>query len=299
MRGAGGTIPIEATLPAGCGWREEGHAVALQTRRWSCTPLGQTPRLERVTIDDPGPGEVRVAWWRRHLPHRSRLCGLCARPHRSCSATKAPGSSRPSARGRDLSGPVGEHVAISWHTPCGACRNCPRGPAGVLRGRCSARPRPRVRLGDTPLAVMLNVGALPLRRRAGSQRRPLRARHAVREGSAARLRRCDGPRRGAAPRQYPRRRRCRDHRLRRRRAQHRPGRTGARRHASSPSIATPTGSHSRRLRRDARHRGDQETIVEQVRALTEGRGVDHAFELVGRTDADRGLASPCWRAAAS
>lgn len=255
----------------------------LQTEALVLHRLGQMPRLETVTITDPGPGEVRVRVMAAGVCHTDLGYVDYARTtpvvlgHEGAGIVEAVG---PGVNARL----IGEHVALSWHTPCGTCRNCRAGRPQVCEAVLGTA-APRVRLGDTPLAVMLSVGcfaryavvpaasAVPMRRDMPFEKAALLG-CAVATGLGAALRHAD----------------VRD------------GDDVAIIGCGGVGLNTVQGAHLARAGRiiaidrdpgrlemakdfGATHgivsAGD---IVAEVRGLTDGRGVDHAFELVGRTE---------------
>ncbi|MCH1867975.1 zinc-binding dehydrogenase [Nocardioides sp. CFH 31398] len=90
--------------------------------------VGQPFEITTLTLDDPGPGEVRV---------RLATSGVCASDAHTRSG-RIP-SPTPSVLGHEGAGVVesvgagvthvrvGDHVALSWMPSCGACRHCQRG----------------------------------------------------------------------------------------------------------------------------------------------------------------------------
>jgi S-(hydroxymethyl)mycothiol dehydrogenase len=102
------------------------------------------PAVEELTVDAPGPREVRV---------RIRACGLC---HSDLYVveTKGWGTRFPILLGHEGAGVVeevgrdvtsvapGDPVVIAWRAPCGECPQCSRGDPR----RCSSQLRPKRRL---------------------------------------------------------------------------------------------------------------------------------------------------------
>ena len=121
---------------------------------------GTSPRMEVISVDPPGPGEVRVrvlasgichtdllvvrgrAWW----PDYPYVLG-----HEGSGIVESVGA------GVDA-GLLGEHVLLAWKAPCGGCRFCTADRPWL----CSDPPRAgtRLRLDDgTPAAPSLRVGS--------------------------------------------------------------------------------------------------------------------------------------------
>jgi S-(hydroxymethyl)glutathione dehydrogenase/alcohol dehydrogenase len=115
------------------------------------------PTIEPVLLDEPGPGEVRV---------RLVASGIC---HTDVSAVRD-ARFYPVVLGHEGAGVVdgvgvgvdtvhvGDHVIVSWKVPCGHCRRCVAGRQDLCENVKATR-APRVyRLNGTPLHVMLNAG---------------------------------------------------------------------------------------------------------------------------------------------
>lgn len=255
----------------------------LQTEALVLHQLGQVPRLESITIADPGPGEVRVRIMAAGICHTD--LGYVAYARTTPVVLGHEGAGIVEFVGPGVTAPaVGDHVALSWHTPCGTCRNCRAGRPQVCEA-VLATAAPRVHLGDTPLAVMLSVGcfaryavvpaasAVPLRRDMPFEKAALLGcavatglgaalRHAnIHDGDDVAIIGCGGVGLNTVQ--------------------------GARLARAGRIIAIDRDPGRLELAKDfgATHgivaTGD---IVAHVRDLTAGRGVDHAFELVGRTE---------------
>jgi S-(hydroxymethyl)mycothiol dehydrogenase len=122
---------------------------------------GDAIRIERIDVDPPGPGEVSV---------RVVASGVC---HSDLWAIEHGnwGAPFPMLLGHEGAGvvervgegvthvAVGDHVLMAWAVPCGTCRPCARG----LPRRCGhawTQP-PRVRRADgSPLQGTLSLGTL-------------------------------------------------------------------------------------------------------------------------------------------
>jgi len=117
---------------------------------------GHSPILARVTVDPPGPGEVRV---------QMRASGLC---HTDLAAVRD-ARVTPVLLGHEGAGIVesvgegvshvrpGDHVVINWQVKCGQCRRCLAGRADLCEDIQSTR-APRVHWKGEPLPVFLNAG---------------------------------------------------------------------------------------------------------------------------------------------
>src|ERR1700694_2728893 len=89
---------------------------------------GEASRLEEITVDDPGPGEVRLRLLASGVCHTdlyARDGGMGdAFPwllgHEGCGVIESVGPSVDPAH-------AGERVIVCWRAPCGRCRFCLRG----------------------------------------------------------------------------------------------------------------------------------------------------------------------------
>jgi len=118
--------------------------------------LGHNPILTRVVVAPPGPGEVRV---------QMRASGLC---HTDLAAVRD-ARATPVLLGHEGAGIVesvgdgvshvrpGDHVVISWQVKCGRCRRCLSGRADLCED-IQGTQAPRVRWNGRPLPVFLNAG---------------------------------------------------------------------------------------------------------------------------------------------
>jgi len=99
-------------------------------------------RLEEITVDDPGPGEVRlrlVASGVCHTDLYARDGGMGdAFPwllgHEGCGVIESVGPGVDPAR-------AGDRVIICWRAPCGRCRYCLRGQLDLCADVVTAGPR--------------------------------------------------------------------------------------------------------------------------------------------------------------
>lgn len=245
--------------------------------------LQQMPRLEMVSVADPGPGEVRIRVMAAGVCHTDLGYVDYARVtpvvlgHEGAGVVEAVGRGVSASR-------LGEAVAISWHTGCGTCRNCRAGRPQVCEAVLGTA-EPRVFLNGTPLAVMLDVGcfaryvvvpaasAVPIRADMPFEKAALLGcavatglgaaiRHApIIEGDDVAVIGCGGVGLNTVQ--------------------------GARMARAGRIIAIDRDPERLTM---ALGFGATDTLVAgpdmvaKVRALTGGRGVDHAFELVGRIE---------------
>lgn len=119
---------------------------------------GAEAQVEDITIDDPGPGEVRV---------KMLTSGVC---HTDLHTKEGKfGTAFPYLLGHEATGivesvgenvsrpGVGETVTLSWRAPCGVCRFCNRGDSYVCPTALTARPRMKTRDG-VALGRVLGLG---------------------------------------------------------------------------------------------------------------------------------------------
>ncbi|MGW9197435.1 alcohol dehydrogenase catalytic domain-containing protein [Micromonospora chersina] len=251
-----------------------------------------TPAVEEVRLPDPGPGELRV---------RIRAAGICHSDLAMVDGTVAP--AYPLVLGHEATGvvaeagpgtrlAVGTPVVLNWAPACRACWHCRHGEPWL----CAANTGASVARGQTadggPLQVTLGLGAL-----AEEVVVPERAAIAVPPGlppEQAALLGCAVLTGTGAVRNT---------------ARVAPGEsvaviglggvglavlTAAQRAGAGPILAVDVAEAKRDLALAAGAtdflRSD-DTLAKEVRARTEGRGVDHAFECVGRS----GTIRAAWR----
>jgi S-(hydroxymethyl)glutathione dehydrogenase/alcohol dehydrogenase len=118
--------------------------------------LGERPRLARLTVAPPGPGEVRV---------RMRAAGLC---HTDVTQVRDArftpillgheGAGEIESVGAGVDGlATGDPVLVCWKVPCGRCRHCRAGSVHLCQDPAGL-PEPRYFRGDEAIAPMLNAG---------------------------------------------------------------------------------------------------------------------------------------------
>ncbi len=119
--------------------------------------LGALPTLETVRVTDPGPREVAV---------RMVASGIC---HTDISYVRD-ARTTPVLLGHEGAGIVdavgdevlhvkpGDHVVVNWQAKCGRCRWCVAGRQDLCEN-VQGTAAPRVFMDGAPLSVMLNAGA--------------------------------------------------------------------------------------------------------------------------------------------
>ncbi|MBB3929819.1 S-(hydroxymethyl)glutathione dehydrogenase/alcohol dehydrogenase [Kaistia hirudinis] len=118
--------------------------------------LGETPRIERVSISPPGRGEVLVRIMASGVCHTD--IGYVQYARTTPVVLGHEGAGVVAALGEGVSHvAIGDHVAINWQAKCGVCRNCVSGRRQFCEGVLGTS-EPRVHLDGKPLAVMLNAG---------------------------------------------------------------------------------------------------------------------------------------------
>jgi S-(hydroxymethyl)glutathione dehydrogenase/alcohol dehydrogenase len=118
--------------------------------------LGRLPTLETVTLHEPGPDEVRVRIVASGICHTdlgyvhyARACPVIL-GHEGAGVVEQAGERVSHVK-------PGDHVVINWQPKCGQCRRCLAGRRDLcenIRGTSG----PRVFWRDQPLYVMLNAG---------------------------------------------------------------------------------------------------------------------------------------------
>lgn len=129
---------------------------ALHTQAIVLPERGRPPALEEVLLDPPGAGEVRV---------RMAASGIC---HTDLAAVRD-ARACPVVLGHEGAGIVeevgaqvenlhpGDRVVINWQAKCGTCRRCSAGRPDLCENILGTE-APRVFWRGQPLPVMLNAG---------------------------------------------------------------------------------------------------------------------------------------------
>jgi S-(hydroxymethyl)glutathione dehydrogenase/alcohol dehydrogenase len=128
----------------------------LEARGLVLDALGGRPRLQALTVEPPGPGEVRI---------RMRAAGLC---HTDVSQVRD-ARFTPILLGHEGAGEVesvgpgveglgpGDPVLVCWKVPCGRCRRCERDEPHLCEAAVGPA-APRTFRGGDPVGAMLNAG---------------------------------------------------------------------------------------------------------------------------------------------
>ncbi|MGK5741069.1 alcohol dehydrogenase catalytic domain-containing protein [Micromonospora sp. URMC 103] len=123
--------------------------------------VGETPRVEEVELPAPGPGEVRVSVRAAGVCHSdlSMVNGTIAAPYPLALGHEAAGVVTEVGTGVSRVTP-GAHVVLNWAPPCRRCWHCGHGEPWLCeRGGTPASARGRTAAGE-PLHVTLGLGAL-------------------------------------------------------------------------------------------------------------------------------------------
>ena len=130
--------------------------VQVEARGLVLDALGERPRLRQLTVDPPGPGEVRV---------RMVAAGLC---HTDVSQVRD-ARFTPILLGHEGAGEIesigpgvrslapGDPVLVCWKVPCGRCRRCTAGEKHLCESVVGL-PEPRTFRDSEPIGSMLNAG---------------------------------------------------------------------------------------------------------------------------------------------
>src|SRR5262249_4876309 len=130
--------------------------VQVEARGLVLDALGDRPRLHELTVDPPGPDEVRI---------RMRVAGLC---HTDVSQVRDArftpillgheGAGEVESVGANVKGLTpGEPVLVCWKLPCGRCRRCAAGEEHLCEDVVGL-PEARAARGGEPTRPMLNAG---------------------------------------------------------------------------------------------------------------------------------------------
>lgn len=245
---------------------------------------GEPPVLDEVTLGEPGPGEVLVAIAASGICHTDISYMRDARSVPVLLGHEGAGVVREVGRGVTSVQP-GDHVVINWLPKCDRCTHCRRGRQDLCENVQGTR-EPRVSWRGAPLPVMLHAGtfcpyavvpeqgAIPI-----DQAFPLHLAALLGCGVAT----------GVGAALYS--------------AEVEPGQDvlvigcggvglnviqGARLAQARHIVAIDRDEErlglARRFGATAAVAADDPSLADAVRSITAGRGVDHAFEVVGSPD---------------
>ncbi len=130
--------------------------MATEARGVVARVAGEKAPLERFVLEDPGPGEVLV---------RVLASGVCHTDLHFQKGHYGPGT-LPVLMGHEGAGiveavgegvqqpKVGDYVVLAWRAPCGQCRFCRVGLLHLCAASLNAQPRQRTPSGDTIPTIM-------------------------------------------------------------------------------------------------------------------------------------------------
>ncbi len=128
--------------------------MATEARGIVAREVGKPAPIERIVLEDPGPGEVLVRVLASGVCHTDlhfQLGSIGTLPilmgHEGAGVVEAvgPGVSTPK---------VGDYVVIAWRAPCGQCRFCRIGQLHLCAASLNAQPRQKTPSGDTIPTIM-------------------------------------------------------------------------------------------------------------------------------------------------
>lgn len=118
--------------------------------------LGQIPRIQTVTLDGPGPDDVLIKMAASGICHTdigymkyARTCPVLL-GHEGAGIVEDVGNRVTHVR-------PGDHVVINWQPKCNKCRHCLSGRRDLCEN-IHHTADPRLFFNDEPLSVMLNAG---------------------------------------------------------------------------------------------------------------------------------------------
>ena len=128
--------------------------MATEARGIVAREVGQPAPIERIVLDDPGPGEVLVRVLASGVCHTDlhfQLGSIGTLPilmgHEGAGVVEAvgPGVETPK---------VGDYVVLAWRAPCGQCRFCRIGEPHLCAASLNAQPRQKTPSGETIPTIM-------------------------------------------------------------------------------------------------------------------------------------------------
>lgn len=128
--------------------------MATEVRGAVAREVGRPAPVERIVLEDPGPGEVLVKVLASGVCHTDlhfQLGSIGTLPvlmgHEGAGVVEAvgPGVSEPK---------VGDFVVLAWRAPCGNCRFCRIGQSHLCAASLNAQPRQKTPAGETIPTIM-------------------------------------------------------------------------------------------------------------------------------------------------
>ncbi|MDP8924064.1 MAG: Zn-dependent alcohol dehydrogenase [Chloroflexota bacterium] len=128
--------------------------MATEARGIVAREVGQAAPIERIVLEDPGPGEVLVRVLASGVCHTDlhfQLGSIGTLPvlmgHEGAGIVEAVGPGVESPK-------VGDYVVLAWRAPCGQCRFCRIGQLHLCAASLNAQPRQKTPSGDTIPTIM-------------------------------------------------------------------------------------------------------------------------------------------------
>jgi len=128
--------------------------VATDIRGVVARDVGQPAPIERIVLEDPGPGEVLVRVLASGVCHTDlhfQLGSIGTLPilmgHEGAGVVEAVGEGVTSPK-------VGDYVVLAWRAPCGQCRFCRIGQLHLCAASLNAQPRQHSPAGDVIPTIM-------------------------------------------------------------------------------------------------------------------------------------------------
>jgi S-(hydroxymethyl)glutathione dehydrogenase/alcohol dehydrogenase len=128
----------------------------LEARALVLERLGEQPRLERIDVAPPGPGEVRLAMRAAGLCHTDLTQVRDARFTPILLGHEGVGEVESVGEGVEGLAP-GDRVLVCWRVPCGRCVYCASGREHLCQSTLALR-EPRYFRNGEPLRPMLDAG---------------------------------------------------------------------------------------------------------------------------------------------
>ena len=128
--------------------------MATEARGIVAREVGKAAPIERIVLEEPGAGEVRVRVLASGVCHTDlhfQLGSIGTLPilmgHEGAGVVEAVGPGVESPK-------VGDYVVLAWRAPCGQCRFCRIGQPHLCAASLNAQPRQKTPSGDTIPTIM-------------------------------------------------------------------------------------------------------------------------------------------------